>query len=102
MNFKNLLNQFRLIAFVEGISYLLFALTMPMKYMMGIPGPNKFIGMAHGVLFISYMIWLYLNAMKRKWSLGKIVLLFLASIVPFGTFIADAKILKKELVEPQQ
>jgi integral membrane protein len=48
------------------------------------------------------MIWLYLNAMKRKWSLGKIVLLFLASIVPFGTFIADAKILKKELVEPQQ
>ncbi len=95
--FKNSLPKFLLIAFLEGCSFLLFAITMPLKYMMGLPKPNYFIGMAHGVLFILYIVLLFLVAYQYKWSLKKITLSFIASLIPFGTFYANKKIYPKEI-----
>ena len=57
MNFKTLLGQLRWLAILEGISYLLLAITVPLKYMYEMGTPNKIVGMAHGVLFIAYCIW---------------------------------------------
>lgn len=94
MNLKTLLGQLRLLAILEGISYILFAITMPLKYMLDIKGPNYVVGMAHGLLFTAYVIWVLLNLYDRKWSLKTTALLFLASIIPFGTFWADKKILR--------
>jgi integral membrane protein len=96
MNFKTILSQFRAIAILEGISYLMLGITMVLKYGFKMGLPNKIVGYAHGLLFILYLVWLYLNFIERKWSLGKVFLLFLASIVPFGTFWADKSILSKE------
>lgn len=48
----SLLKSFRYTAILEGISYLLFGLTMPLKYMYDILEPNFYVGMAHGLLFI--------------------------------------------------
>jgi len=95
--FKNPLPKFLLVAFLEGCSFLLFAITMPLKYMMGLPKPNYFIGMAHGVLFILYIVLLSLVAFQYKWSFKKIALSFIASLIPFGTFYANKKIYPKEI-----
>jgi integral membrane protein len=51
------LKTFRWIAIAEGISYLAFFITMPLKYMLEITTPNKIIGMAHGLLFVVYVIY---------------------------------------------
>jgi integral membrane protein len=81
----------RLAAIAEGISYLLFAITMPLKYYMEMPGPNMIVGMAHGFLFMLYIALVLYCAYQYKWS-GKItVLSLLASIIPAGTFYAHAK-----------
>ena len=88
------LGKFRVIAFLEGCSFILFGITMPLKYVMGMPKPNYFVGMAHGILFISYVILLALVAFQDKWSLKKTSLAFLASFVPFGTFYADKKLFR--------
>jgi integral membrane protein len=69
---------------------------MILKYSYDMPLPNKIVGYAHGVLFIAYLAWLYLNWVDKKWSLTILVLLFIASLIPFGTFIADYKFLKRE------
>ncbi len=95
MNFSTKLGQLRILAIAEGISYLLFALTMPLKYMLDNPTPNKIVGMAHGILFIAYCIWVILVAFEKKWSITITLLAGFASLVPFGTFIADSKIFKK-------
>ena len=95
--FKNSLPRFLLVAFLEGCSFLLFAITMPLKYMMGLPKPNYFIGMVHGVLFILYIVLLLLVSYQYKWSLKKIALSFIASLIPFGTFYANKKIYPKEI-----
>lgn len=91
MNIKN----FRTLAILEGISYLLLALTMPLKYMLEMGLPNKIVGTAHGILFIAYVVFVLYFFYTKKWKFGFSLLAFVASLLPFGTFILDAKYLKK-------
>ncbi len=86
--------QFSWIAIAEGISYLAFALTMPLKYGLDILWPNKIIGMLHGILFMAYVILAYLVTKKQQWSNKRFLILFIASIIPFGTFYIDKKYIK--------
>ena len=44
------LKAFRWIAILEGISFIAFFITMPLKYFIEMPTPNKYVGMTHGVL----------------------------------------------------
>lgn len=90
MNQNTTYTRFRTIAKAEGISFLLLLfIAMPLKYFGGMPMAVRIMGSIHGGLFIAFMIWMYLvnDQYNRgtKW-MGKA---FLASIVPFGTFIMD-------------
>lgn len=90
-----MLKTFRLTAILEGVSYLLlFGIGMPLKYLADIPEPNKFIGYAHGFLFIAYVILAVVFCMENKWGLKRFLILFIASLLPFGTFYIDKKYLK--------
>ena len=90
-----MLNLFRITSILEGISYLaLFAVTMPLKYLANIPQPNKYVGYAHGVLFIAYIILAALFWFQKKWSIKRGFILVIASLLPFATFYVDAKYLK--------
>lgn len=94
-----MLKIFRITAFLEGISYLmLFGLGMPLKYMAQMPEPNKFIGYAHGFLFIAYVVLAVLLTAEKKWGLKTFTILFIASLLPFGTFYIDKKYLKPATV----
>jgi integral membrane protein len=87
------LGRLRLVAFIEGISFLVILfITMPLKYFYNMPNPNKFWGMTHGLLFVTYILALLLEANKQKWSFSTVFWGVVASIIPFGTFVADKKI----------
>ena len=89
-----MLKLFRATAILEGISYLsLFAFSMPLKYWADILEPNKVIGYAHGGLFILYVILAAMFCWERKWSIKRFLILFIASLLPFGTFYIDKKYL---------
>ncbi len=93
---KNYLTIFRIIAFSEGVSYLLlFALSMPLKYIYGIPEPNMVIGYLHGFLFVAYCIFALIIFKKYDWSFFTLLIVLAASLLPFGTFVAESKIFKK-------
>ena len=85
----------RIIAWSEGISFLLFGISMPLKYGFDLPQPNYVIGMAHGILFILYNLLIFLNTPKNKWKIKQVIFLCFLSLVPFGTFYGDYKYLKK-------
>jgi integral membrane protein len=88
---------FRIIAILEGISYLLlFAFGMPLKYWAGIREPNIYIGYVHGILFIGYVALAVLLTWQRSWSLRQFGMLFLASLLPFGTFYIEEKYLRAQ------
>ena len=93
-----MLKIFSLTALLEGISYLLlFGVGMPLKYVAQIPEPNIYIGYAHGFLFIAYVALAVLVCVERKWSLKTFIILFIASLLPFGTFYIDKKYLKPQM-----
>lgn len=94
--FNTALGQLRIIAFLEGISYLLLlGIAMPLKYLAGEPSAVKVIGMIHGILFVLYVFYILLVKLKLDWSLKKTVWAFLASLIPLGTFYADVKLFRK-------
>ena len=89
---RSSLNILRLLAYLEGISFiLLLGIAMPLKYYYDKPNAVKIVGMAHGILFILYAINLLIVHMKYKWSFGKTLGAFVAAFIPFGTFYADKK-----------
>ena len=55
----------------------------------------KYMGWAHGVLFVLFGFYLIKVWIQYKWSFGKTTMAFIASLLPFGTFVLD-KNLKKE------
>lgn len=87
--FKTALGRLRIVAFIEGFSYLLLGITMILKYKFSMPQPNYIVGMAHGVLFVLYIVLLLQVAFLQRWNMFKIFMAFLASLIPFGTFYAD-------------
>ncbi len=102
MNLKTKLGTLRLLALLEGISYIAFGITMPLKYKMEIMMPNKIMGYAHGFLFIAYCIYVLWVGLDKKWSFKTILLSGFASLIPFATFVADAKIFKPEQLKSKQ
>lgn len=86
---------FKIIATLEGISLLfLFFVAMPMKYIGGNESLIRPAGMAHGVLFIAYIIVAFLLKEEKDWSFKKYLIVAVASIIPFGTFYIEWKYLK--------
>ena len=102
MNLITALGQLRLLAILEGISYLLLIPTMVLKYGFEIGLPNMIVGSIHGLLFILYCVWVIYYAIKKKWSLMKTLICLAASLLPFATFIVDQRILKMEAVDELQ
>lgn len=95
--FSSALGRFRLISFLEGLSFIfLLAVAMPLKYLGNMPEATQIPGYIHGFLFIGYLILLIMAAIEMKWSFLKAFLLFLASIFPFGFLIAEFAFLRKQ------
>ena len=91
----NILKVLRPVAILEGISFLvILGITMPLKYYFNHPEFSYPVGMAHGVLFIAYIVLVMMAKFEKKWSFGTTLICLIASLIPFGTFYVDKKYLK--------
>ena len=89
--------RLRAIALVEGVSYLLLlGIAMPLKYFAGFPEAVKVVGWAHGLLFVLYLMAVAEVTVARRWRFVRILGAFVAALVPFGTFMLDAR-LRREM-----
>lgn len=97
MHLSRTIGRLRLTGVLEGLSFIiLLAIAMPMKYLAGKPQMVSIVGMAHGVLFVLYIILTVVAKFQYPWSWKKMLFLWVASVVPFGTFYADYKVLRFE------
>ena len=89
-------NTFRIIAFLEGMSYiLLLFIAVPLKYWGGDEQYVKLLGMPHGLLFVGYIILAFLMRKEERWNNTELFIVLICSVLPFGTFYVDRKYLKK-------
>jgi len=87
---------FRLIAFLEGLSYvLLLFIAVPIKYLLNDSSYVKMLGMPHGILFVLYIVIALSLRSVAKWSYKESFIILFCSIVPFGTFYVEKKYLRK-------
>ncbi len=94
---KTSLGRLRVIGFWEGISFLVLLLVaMPLKYFADWPAGVRVVGMAHGVLFVLY-VWAAIQAaVEHDWRLKRTAAVLIASFLPAGPFVVDARILRQE------
>jgi integral membrane protein len=87
---------FKIVAVLEGVSYLLLFANM-LFIKPNIPSLYKIllfpIGMAHGLLFMSYIILAILLKFGENWDWKKFIIILVSSILPFGTFYVEKKYL---------
>jgi len=89
---------FRIIALLEGLSYLvLIFFAVPLKYIWHIEIYVQTIGMAHGLLFVAYIILALFFYQKRIWKKKDFAIILIGSILPFGTFYVDKKYLQNSI-----
>jgi integral membrane protein len=91
------LRQLRLVAFLEGASFvILLFVAMPLKYLGGLPLAVRIAGSVHGALFLLFLVALYRAARTAVWPARRSFAAFVASLLPFGTFVFDAS-LRREI-----
>ncbi|MGB2087818.1 integral membrane protein [Psychroflexus salarius] len=89
-----MIKAFKILSYLEAISFLvLLGIAMPLKYMYDMPEYVRVVGMAHGILFVLYIIGAYYMYEKLNWKFSTFMIVVLCSILPFGPFYADKKYL---------
>ena len=91
-----MLKFFKIIALLEGISFLVLLANMLIVKNINIDLYKSLlfpIGMAHGILFIAYIILAIMLKFELDWDWKKFSIIILGSLVPFGTFYIEKKYL---------
>jgi integral membrane protein len=87
-----LVKGFRLLSVLEGLSLItLLFIAMPAKYQFG----HDFVwpvGMAHGVLWLAYVLGSLAVSHVLRWSVWAWGLALLCSVLPFGFLLVDARL----------
>jgi integral membrane protein len=92
------IRNLRWVGIAEGISFLvLLFIAMPIKYMLGIPEVVKYVGWAHGILFIAYIVAVFAAIRAMQWNWFQVLVALAASLVPFGTFLLDKQLKRRQL-----
>jgi len=93
------LTRFRLMAILCGVNLLLLIFAyMPAKYIFDAVESNKWlisIPIAHGYLYIVYILTALQIGVQKKMSLLKILFLIAAGTLPFASFWAERAVVKK-------
>ena len=87
---RTIIGRLRLIGWLEGTSYLiLLGIAMPLKYLAEMPQAVRFVGSIHGGLFVIFCAALAHAWLRKQLTFLRAALVFVASLIPFGTFAID-------------
>jgi len=78
---------------IEGVSLLiLLFIAMPAKYYFHYMEAVRIVGMIHGLLWLTYVVYSLLLSHKLKWSISFWLLTLLTSVTPLGWIFIDRKL----------
>lgn len=94
MNLENQVRAFKWISILEGISFLvLLLIAMPLKYIWEAPEMVQIVGMAHGILFVVYILGALLLYRSLGWNFKTLMIVCVSSVLPLGPFYVEKKYL---------
>lgn len=93
------LRRYQVLAYVVGVLLVVLTVGVVMKYLTPDGSDSQhageaitqWVGIAHGWLYMLFLVLAALLARAARWSLPFTVLVLLSGLVPFGTFIAERR-----------
>ncbi|GAA3145983.1 DUF3817 domain-containing protein [Streptomyces echinatus] len=92
---KSVLTRYRVMAYLTGVLLVLLCLGMIAKYGLDVDGAADFtrvVAIAHGWLYVVYLVFAFDLGSKAKWPVGKQLWVLLAGTIPTAAFIVERKI----------
>ncbi|MGC4995198.1 DUF3817 domain-containing protein [Streptomyces sp. DT195] len=92
---KSVLTRYRVMAYVTGVLLVLLTLGVIAKYLLEMDGAADFtriIGIAHGWLYVVYLVFAFDLGSKAKWPVGKQLWVLIAGTIPTAAFFVERKI----------
>ncbi|MQA32433.1 DUF3817 domain-containing protein [Modestobacter roseus] len=80
-------------AWIVGVMLLVLVLVaMPLKYVSDVPEVSAVVSPVHGFLYIVYLVTAFELALKARFTAKGTVLVLLAGVVPFVSFVAERRV----------
>ena len=89
---RGALLRYRVMAFVVGTTLLLFCVAIILKYVTRTIESDSVVAIAHGWLFMIYVLLGLDLGFRMRWSLGRLLLMTASGMVPFLSFYAERKV----------
>ena len=95
---KSVLTRYRVLAYVTGVLLVLLTLGVIAKYVLDMDGAADFtrvVGIAHGWLYVVYLVFAFDLGSKAKWPVGKQLWVLLAGTIPTAAFFVERKVTRE-------
>ncbi|CAM5623562.1 hypothetical protein SHIRM173S_03852 [Streptomyces hirsutus] len=92
---RSVLTRYRVMAYVTGVLLVLLTFGMVGKYLLDMGGAADFtqvVSIAHGWLYVLYLIFAFDLGSKLKWPVKKQIWVLLAGTVPTAAFFVERRI----------
>ncbi|MEU1537505.1 DUF3817 domain-containing protein [Actinacidiphila glaucinigra] len=92
---QSVLTRYRTLAYVTGVLLVLLTIGVIAKYVLEIDGAagfTKVVSIAHGWLYVLYLVFAFDLGSKAKWPIGKLAWVLLAGTIPTAAFFVERKV----------
>ncbi|OAH15282.1 DUF3817 domain-containing protein [Streptomyces jeddahensis] len=92
---RSVLTRYRVMAYVTGVLLVLLTLGVIAKYVLDLNGAADFtriVGIAHGWLYVVYLVFAFDLGAKAKWPVGKQLWVLIAGTIPTAAFFVERKV----------
>lgn len=92
---QSVLTRYRTLAYVTGVLLVLLTIGVIAKYVLEIDGAagfTKVVSIAHGWLYVLYLVFAFDLGSKAKWPIGKLAWVLLVSTIPTAAFFVERKV----------
>ncbi|KQV23684.1 MULTISPECIES: DUF3817 domain-containing protein [unclassified Kitasatospora] len=92
---QSVLTRYRALAYVTGVLLILLTLGVIGKYALDVSGAAAFtqvVSVAHGWLYVVYLVLAFDLGSKAKWPMGKLAWVLLAGTIPTAVFFVERKV----------
>ncbi|MFI6350690.1 DUF3817 domain-containing protein [Streptomyces sp. NPDC050560] len=92
------LTRYRIMAYVTGCLLVLLTLGVIAKYGLDMDGAADFTritGIAHGWLFVVYLVFAFDLGSKARWPLGKLLWVLVAGTIPTAAFFVERRVTRE-------
>ncbi|MFI9826107.1 MAG: DUF3817 domain-containing protein [Streptomyces sp.] len=95
---KSVLTRYRVMAYVTAVLLILLTIGVIGKRVLGLDGFDGFVtgvGIAHGWLYVLYLVFAFDLGTKAKMPLGRLAWVLLAGTVPTAAFFVERKVTRE-------